>query len=65
MTTMGYGDIVPVEPTARTLTIFFSVAGQLYLAMIVALLIGKYLSQTPIQQKTEPEEEVSKEGGKE
>ena len=60
MTTMGYGDIVPVEPTARTLTIFFSVAGQLYLAMIVALLIGKYLSQTTII----PKEDFEKEGNK-
>ena len=65
MTTLGYGDIVPVEPTARTLTIFFSVAGQLYLAMIVALLIGKYLSQATIMPDEEKEMKDVKKPGKE
>lgn len=45
MTTLGYGDITPVNPLARSLSIFFSVAGQLYLTMIVAILVGKYLSR--------------------
>ncbi|MEJ2596000.1 MAG: ion channel [bacterium] len=45
MTTLGYGDITPISPVARMLSIFFSVAGQLYLTMIIALLVGKYLSQ--------------------
>jgi len=50
MTTLGYGDISPVDPTARSLAIFFSVAGQLYLTMIIALLIGKYLSQATLEE---------------
>ena len=45
MTTLGYGDIAPTGPVGRSLAIFFSVAGQLYLTMIIALLVGKYLSQ--------------------
>jgi voltage-gated potassium channel len=45
MTTLGYGDITPVSPLARSLSIFFSVSGQLYLTMIIALLVGKYLSR--------------------
>jgi hypothetical protein len=45
MTTLGYGDITPLDPAARSLSIFFSVAGQLYLTMIIALLVGKYASQ--------------------
>jgi len=45
MTTLGYGDITPNNPLARSLSIFFSVAGQLYLTMIIALLVGKYLSR--------------------
>jgi len=44
MTTLGYGDITPNDSMARSLSIFFSVAGQLYLAMIIAMLVGKYLS---------------------
>ncbi|NOX87084.1 MAG: hypothetical protein GXO86_14180 [Chlorobi bacterium] len=45
MTTLGYGDITPNDSLARSLSIFFSVAGQLYLTMIIAMLVGKYLSE--------------------
>jgi len=45
MTTLGYGDITPKDSLARSLSIFFSVAGQLYLTMIIAMLVGKYLGQ--------------------
>lgn len=45
MTTLGYGDITPNDSLARSLSIFFSVAGQLYLTMIIAMLVGKYLGQ--------------------
>ncbi len=43
--TLGYGDISPASPMARSLAIFFSVAGQLYLTMIIAMLVGKYLGE--------------------
>jgi hypothetical protein len=49
MTTLGYGDISPAGPLARSLAIFFSVAGQLYLTMIIAMLVGKYLGE--VQEK--------------
>lgn len=45
MTTLGYGDITPVNSLARSLTIFFSVSGQLYLTMIIAMLVGKFIGQ--------------------
>ena len=45
LSTLGYGDITPLSPIARSMSIFFSVAGQLYMAMIVAVLVGKYLSK--------------------
>ena len=45
MTTLGYGDITPRSTVARSISIFFSVAGQLYLTMIIAMLVGKYLNQ--------------------
>ncbi len=44
LTTLGYGDISPVNPLARSIAILISVSGQLYLTMIIALLVGKYLS---------------------
>lgn len=44
ITTLGYGDITPISPLARSITIMFSITGQLYLTMIIALLVGKYLN---------------------
>lgn len=42
LTTTGFGDIIPVEPYARSLTIFISITGQMYMAIIIAMLVGKY-----------------------
>jgi hypothetical protein len=39
LTTTGYGDIVPVDPFARSLANFESVLGQFYLAITVARLV--------------------------
>lgn len=43
LTTIGFGDIVPVHPYAQKLTIFFGVVGQFYLAVNVAILVSKYI----------------------
>ncbi len=43
LTTLGYGDISPVHPLARSFAIMISVTGQLYLTMIIAMLVGKYI----------------------
>jgi len=45
LTTLGYGDIVPLLPFSKSLSILISVSGQLYLAIIIAMLVGKYASQ--------------------
>jgi len=44
LTTLGYGDITPGAPLAKSLSIFVAVAGQLYLVIVMALIIGKFLS---------------------
>lgn len=44
ITTTGYGDILPIKPVARTLSIFLALFGNLYLTVIIGILIGKYLS---------------------
>lgn len=44
LTTLGYGDITPVSAFAKSLTIVIAVSGQLYLTILIALLVGKYLS---------------------
>jgi hypothetical protein len=44
LATVGYGDIVPVGPAARSLAILLAIAGQLYIAVLIALIVGKSLS---------------------
>lgn len=44
--TLGYGDLLPVKPYAKSLAILISVSGQLYIAIIIALLVGKFSSRS-------------------
>jgi len=41
LTTVGYGDIVPVTPAARLVTGLEAIVGQLYLAVVIATLVGR------------------------
>lgn len=43
LTTLGYGDITPETPLTRSIATFTALFGQLYLVIIMALIIGKYL----------------------
>jgi hypothetical protein len=43
-TSTGYGDITPLIPGARSLATLISASGQLYVAVIIALLVGKFSS---------------------
>jgi len=43
-TTVGYGDILPKSDLARGLAMVQAVAGQLYLAVMVARLVGLYMA---------------------
>lgn len=45
LTTVGYGDVVPLTAAARSVAILISVTGQLYIAVVIAVLVGKYISQ--------------------
>jgi voltage-gated potassium channel len=42
LTTLGYGDIVPVTAQARSLSILEAVSGVLYVAVLIARLVGVY-----------------------
>ena len=44
LATLGYGDIVPRSEVARGLAIMEAVAGQLYLAVMIARLVSLYVS---------------------
>ena len=44
LTTIGYGEIVPQSVPARSISIFIGTSGQIYLTVIIAMIVGKYLS---------------------
>lgn len=48
LTTLGYGDVIPHSPLARSLATLEAVIGPLYLTILVARLVGLHLAhQTP------------------
>ncbi len=53
LTTLGLGDITPLNNMAISLTCLHAVAGQIYLVIIIARLIGVYISQEHKQIKKE------------
>lgn len=48
LTTLGYGDIVPVSELATVLTNLEAIIGQMYPAVFISILVGGYLSQRSI-----------------
>jgi len=49
VTTLGYGDITPANAIAKSIVFLLAISGQLYLTILVAMLVGKYLSR--VQEK--------------
>jgi hypothetical protein len=45
MTTLGYGDFLPLTATARAMAYMQAVFGQFYVAVLVAGLVGAYIAQ--------------------
>ena len=45
LTTVGFGDITPSSDAARSLALLISLTGQIYLTVVIALIIGKFLSR--------------------
>jgi hypothetical protein len=46
LTTLGYGDMAPISPTARSLAIVEATVGQIYLAVLVARLVGLHVAHS-------------------
>lgn len=51
LATLGYGDIVPLKPYTRSLATWITISGQFYIAIIISLLVGKFLSQRGEENK--------------
>jgi len=49
LTTMGYGDITPIDPVARSLAVAEAFTGQLYLAILISRLVALELQSRPAE----------------
>ena len=49
-TTVTYGDVMPVSPVAKSVSMAMGFISQMYVAIIIAMLVGKYAGQ----EKKEP-----------
>lgn len=58
LTTLGYGDIVPVTPIAQSIALTEAIVGQIYLVVLVAWLVGMYISD----QRSNKKEPTSQSG---
>lgn len=45
LTSLGFGDVLPLTPPAQSMALLIGITGQLYLTILVAMLVGKYLIQ--------------------
>lgn len=45
LTTLGYGDVLPVSNGAKAVVMLLALSGPLYLAILIALLVGKFQAQ--------------------
>jgi len=46
LSTLGFGDITPDTPQGQSVVILVSIVGQLYLAILMAMLVGKFLKDS-------------------
>lgn len=44
LASLGYGDILPLKPYTRSLATLIAISGQLYVATVIGMMIGKYVS---------------------
>ncbi|MFK7775272.1 MAG: ion channel [Saprospiraceae bacterium] len=43
LSSLGYGDITPVSSPGQSLSIFISICGQMYTAIVIGIIIGKFI----------------------
>jgi hypothetical protein len=44
ISTLGYGDITPITPQGQAIAMLVALSGQLYLAILMAMLVGKFIA---------------------
>ncbi|MEO1095094.1 MAG: potassium channel family protein [Cyanobacteria bacterium J06638_28] len=53
LTTLGFGDVVPVTEIASVLTVLEALVGQIYPTIFIALLVSGYLAHQPLPEDKE------------
>ena len=51
LSTLGYGDITPISAPGKALAIFLSISGPLYLAVVVGVIVGKFIFYMAIKER--------------
>lgn len=51
LTTLGYGDITPTTTAAKSMSAFEAFSGQLFLAVLIARLVGMHITQSTLKSK--------------
>ncbi len=46
LTTLGYGDITPITPAAKSFSYMEAVTGQIYIAVLIARLVGLHIAHS-------------------
>jgi voltage-gated potassium channel Kch len=54
LTTVGFGDVAPISILAKRLAIFEAAMGSIYMAIIIAMIVGRYMSMQ-VEQDSESE----------
>ena len=62
LTTVGFGDISPLSVLAQRLAVLEAAAGSVYIGVIIALIVGKYIAQQ-IQSESRTVEKEEKKNG--
>ena len=57
LTTVGYGDVLPVSILGKRLAVFEAAMGSIYMAVIIAMIVGRYMS---MQIERDSESEINK-----
>jgi hypothetical protein len=52
LTTVGFGDVAPLSVLSRRLAVFEAAMGSIYMAVIIAMIVGRYMSMQ-VRQNSE------------
>lgn len=53
LTTLGYGDSLPLTPAAKMISILIAITGAFYSTIVLGMIVGKYISNETVKQKSE------------